>query len=58
MNIQPKTYIRLGNVNSSTTRPLKVVIPSTLDKEKVLPSTLDKEKVIYLVHWIKKRLYA
>ena len=33
-------------------------MPSTLDKEKVIPSALDKEKVIYLVHLIKKRLYA
>ena len=36
MNIQLKTYIRLGKVNSNTTRPLKVVMPSALDKEKVM----------------------
>ena len=36
MNIQPKTYIRLGKVKPNTTRPLKVVMPSALDKEKVM----------------------
>ena len=36
MNIQRKIYIRLSKVNSSTTRQLKVVMSSTLDKEKVM----------------------